>query len=159
MGDPLDDALGNFDRARDFSKSWQGEEAWHQFLARKKVVDAIEGFLRRMGTARNPGTEKLKIARRHKENIWSIRWIIRESRGGFYLTTDGRLKSSDYGCVNDWAPYREAQFFQISGHEAKVMEQQGPPDLTTSQGLDVKYMPEADAIVMGMASLIREAIG
>jgi hypothetical protein len=133
MGDPLDDALRRVDLDQNVSRRWQREEMWHRFIARKKVVDTTTSFLSRMGSAGNPGTERLKLGKLGKQKIWNIHWIIRESRGGFLLTPDGMVTSSGFETDNDLTPYRDAQFFGLNGAEATLIERQGSPDQTSSR--------------------------
>jgi hypothetical protein len=157
VNSPLDDALGDLGRRDNFSRQWQQHEASQRYGARKKVVDAIEDFLRRMTPLDNRGTSRLKVGFLRSESVWRVGWIFSESKSGFLLTPDGRISSSGYGMHNQWTPYRSARFFDLDGREARALEEEPVPSDAAIQfaDLDLRFMPEADAIIKSLAALVK----
>ena len=150
MGNPLDGGGNEGPRAGD------REETWRRLLARKSVVETTEAFLRRMSAAGNPGTHRLKLGILRSERIWHVGWIP-EGRAGFLLTPDGRVFSSKSDQHNDWVPYGDAQFFGLDGAAAQAVEEEGRPT-SSMTSKDFEYMPEAAAIAVSMAVLIRDHV-
>jgi hypothetical protein len=159
MDNPLDDALSNLDQQEAFRRQQRELETRKKYLARELVVQGIRDFLQRMNSSSNPATYKIKQGFLRPETVWHVGWITSESRKGFLLTPDGRIDSSGYEMENGWCSYGMAQFFGIDGRQAEVIESNPRPSAQLPmQDLDMLYMPEAEAIVKSLATILQSNV-
>jgi hypothetical protein len=137
-------------------------EAWSRYVARRTIIDAVAAFLARMRELGNPLTDVRPQDLLRKDRVWFVRPVYEagsEGSGvGFFLRPDGCVDLLGRRSAG-WTPYHGAAFFDVTSAQADEIEASGEPRGVTTAHLVTAASNDAEALVRGLAALLRLAEG